>query len=127
MLFFWERDISLAIKYYTTLSADQGYEDAIKFLAYVLIDETKKESKYLFQAIYRTKNALKIIKESDGFFTKFKDFLEWCKSYCGGCGAENKSNLLTCARCKVIMYCNINCQKKHWKEGGHKPECKEIV
>ena len=119
-----EKDISLAIKY-ITLSADQGDENAIKFLAGVLIYESKKESKYLYEAIYRTKNALKIIKESDEFFfTKFKVFLEWCKTYCGGCGAENKSDLLTCSRCKVIMYCNINCQKRHWKEGGHKQECK---
>ena len=27
----------------------------------------------------------------------------------------------------IIMYCNINCQEKHWKEGGHKQECKKIV
>ena len=27
--------------------------------------------------------------------------------------------------CKVIKYCNVNCQK-HWKE-GHKQECKETV
>ena len=120
-----EKDISLAIKYYT-LSADQGYENAIKHLANVLIEETEKESKYLFEAICRTKNALKIIKESDEDFTKFKDFIETSKTVCGGCGAkDNKTNLLTCGRCKVIFYCNINCQKKHWK-GGHKQECKEL-
>ena len=118
-----ERDITLAIKYYTS-SADQGYEKAIRILAVVLINEAKKELKYMFQAIYRTKDALKIIKESDKGFTEFKDFLELSKSYCGGCGAENKSKLLTCGRCKFIYYCNVNCQKKHWKEGGHKQECK---
>ena len=121
-----EKDISLAIKYYT-LSADQGYENAIKFLANVLIEETKteKESKYLFEAICRTKNALKIIKKSDEDFTKFTEFIERSKKVCGECG-ETGSNLLTCGRCKVIFYCNVNCQKKHWK-GGHKEECKELA
>ena len=38
------------------------------------------------------------------------------------CLLHNKSGLLACGRCKVIMYCNLNCQKKHWKE-GNKHEC----
>ena len=44
------------------------------------------------------------MKESDEFFTEFKDFFEWTKTYCGGCGARDKRDLLTCARCKVIIY-----------------------
>ena len=43
------------------------------------------------------------------------------------CLLHNKSDLLACGRCKVIMYCNVNCQKWHWKEGGHKQECKELL
>ena len=65
--------------------------------------------------------------KSDKCFNLFKDFLECSKTICGGCGGKDKSDLLTCARCKVIFYCNVNCQKKHWKEGGHKQECKDIV
>ena len=34
--------------------------------------------------------------------------------------AENK-----CTACKLIFYCNKECQKKHWK-GGHKFECKKL-
>jgi tetratricopeptide (TPR) repeat protein len=30
-----------------------------------------------------------------------------------------------CSRCKT-RYCGPECQKKHWKEGGHKDLCKEI-
>ena len=27
------------------------------------------------------------------------------------CLIHNKNDLLACGRCKVIMYCNVNCQK----------------
>ena len=47
------------------------------------------------------------MKESDVYFTELRNFLERAKTYCGGCGAEDKRDLLTCARCKVIMYCNV--------------------
>ena len=119
-----KEDISLAIKH-LSLSADQHDEDAVTLLAGILIDLVKddKETKYLFQAMCRTKCALKIITETHEDYNEFKDFLEWTKTFCGGCGGENKSDLLACARCKVIMYCNVNCQKKHWKQGGHKQEC----
>ena len=28
-----------------------------------------------------------------------------------------------CARCKITFYCSVQCQKRHWKEGGHKRHC----
>ena len=117
-----------------------------------------------------------IINKVDVKYTKFKEFLDWCKTFCGSCGVTsdklgtwkiqnliskpefngkmcerletldngrikikienlqlsvkpecllhyNKCELLTCGRCKVIKYCNGVCQKRHWKEGGHKQEC----
>ena len=30
-----------------------------------------------------------------------------------------------CGRCKRAWYCSRRCQKKHWKEGGHKKVCVE--
>ena len=30
-----------------------------------------------------------------------------------------------CGRCKRSFYCDQRCQKKHWREGGHKEECVE--
>ena len=35
--------------------------------------------------------------------------------------AQNKR----CGRCKSEFYCGRACQKKHWKEGGHKLACEE--
>jgi len=30
-----------------------------------------------------------------------------------------------CARCKQALYCDRTCQKKHWREGGHREACVE--
>ena len=30
-----------------------------------------------------------------------------------------------CARCKQALYCDQICQKRHWREGGHKEACVE--
>ena len=48
--------------------------------------------------------------------------------FCGFCEKENPK-ALTCSRCKLMCYCNAECQKTHWKV--HKliclpPECIEI-
>jgi Tfp pilus assembly protein PilF len=40
----------------------------------------------------------------------------------GGC---NKQGLHRCGGCKGVMYCSAACQKVHWKQGGHKQECKK--
>ena len=42
------------------------------------------------------------------------------------CLLHNVIDLLACGRCKVIMYCDVYCQKEHWKEGGHKKESIKI-
>jgi hypothetical protein len=45
---------------------------------------------------------------------------------CWRCGAAEDlslGKLLTCARCRMAVYCSRACQKRHWKDGGHKGEC----
>ena len=34
-----------------------------------------------------------------------------------------KGGLLRCSRCKRAVYCSADCQKVHWKSGGHKGMC----
>ncbi|KAK7537295.1 uncharacterized protein J3D65DRAFT_677291 [Phyllosticta citribraziliensis] len=41
---------------------------------------------------------------------------------CAGCWAK-KEGLKKCMRCKQVKYCDVACQKKHWKE--HKKVCHE--
>lgn len=38
---------------------------------------------------------------------------------CAQCMGENKS--AKCQQCRLVFYCNRDCQKKHWKV--HKPQC----
>ena len=45
---------------------------------------------------------------------------------CANCGADKCSNgapLVHCSKCRVTLYCGRDCQKVHWKNGGHKSAC----
>ena len=49
---------------------------------------------------------------------------------CSACGKElagttaSHQNWKQCSRCKQAFYCNTDCQREHWKRGGHKQACK---
>ncbi|KLO16626.1 hypothetical protein SCHPADRAFT_926464 [Schizopora paradoxa] len=48
-------------------------------------------------------------------------------SSCGTCGKRDvRDSLQKCAGCLVIHYCSKECQAKHWKEGGHRSNCKNF-
>ena len=45
---------------------------------------------------------------------------------CANCSAPEILGALVylvCGRCRVTWYCGRNCQKNHWKHGGHKVSC----
>ena len=47
---------------------------------------------------------------------------------CANCGAAEGtvSGVVVhrpCSRCKITYYCSVKCQKRHWKQGGHKQHC----
>ena len=45
---------------------------------------------------------------------------------CAACGdLIAKCISKRCARCEVPFYCDSDCQKTHWKQGGHKAWCIE--
>ena len=45
---------------------------------------------------------------------------------CAGCGRPSEQ-LRSCSGCRSAAYCSRQCQLKHWKEGGHKRECKRLA
>ena len=50
---------------------------------------------------------------------------------CAQCGATESSasgapSHFKCSRCKVIFYCSKDCQKAHWRGGGHKKACSPV-
>ena len=47
---------------------------------------------------------------------------------CAGCGAVRQLDALpykACSTCRAVLYCNKDCQKKHWKQ--HKKECAALA
>jgi len=45
---------------------------------------------------------------------------------CANCGNEKRPNgapIVSCANCKLVFYCGRDCQRAHWKHGGHKAVC----
>jgi len=46
-------------------------------------------------------------------------------SVCANCGKEGSDVTNTCNKCKMVMYCNAACKKKHRKK--HKKECERRV
>ena len=50
---------------------------------------------------------------------------------CSACGKQlagttaSEQNWQKCSRCKRAFYCDVICQRVHWKRGGHKEACRE--
>jgi hypothetical protein len=36
---------------------------------------------------------------------------------CGGCGSVFQATFKKCGQCRVAVYCDSSCQKRHWKQG----------
>ena len=50
--------------------------------------------------------------------------IDVCCADCGIVAGEGVS-LKACMSCKLVKYCNVNCQRNHWKK--HKKECKQRI
>ena len=43
---------------------------------------------------------------------------------CAACGkADPGVKLKKCGQCGKVSYCSVDCQRQHWKVGGHKQAC----
>lgn len=46
-------------------------------------------------------------------------------SWCGKAEGQGEGGgLLRCGRCKEARYCSRECQCRHWKQGGHRKDCR---
>ena len=50
------------------------------------------------------------------------DFERKIDLHCANCGVEGVFKK-RCSRCRAVSYCSVECQRKHWKKGGHKNVC----
>lgn len=47
---------------------------------------------------------------------------------CANCKTQGEIDALSrCAGCRRVFYCCRECQKAHWKKGGHKQACKPFT
>ena len=47
---------------------------------------------------------------------------------CSSCNKPQPSGhtFRKCMGCRTVQYCNKDCQRAHWRTGGHKQECKRF-
>ena len=76
--------------------------------AFAWREEVEKQAKQTKQAEQANTSAAKVR-------------TEWW-AVCTACGKRGggAQALLRCARCRWARYCERACQKRHWKQGGHK-------
>ena len=86
------------------------------------------ELKYIYKVIYYCRKFIKLSEnqeERKDQRDKVIKLLSLLSSGCGVCGKEGKG-YKQCSRCTCVYYCSVDCQRKDWKEGGHKDECKKL-
>ena len=114
---------------YCLLAADQGYMNAIFEAIYFFCDRYNKEgNKHIYNAIYYCKKCIKLSETKE--FDKAKKekvtkLLSSLSSVCRVCGKKGEG-YKCCSKCTCVYYCGVDCQRKDWKEYGHKEECKKV-
>ena len=111
------------------LAAEQKHMDAINNAILIYANRVlKKGRKYIYEAIYYCRKYIKLseTKEFDeDQKKKITDFLSALSSMCRVCGKKGE-RYKQCSRCTCVYYCSVDCQRKDWKENGHKEECKKL-
>ena len=79
---------------------------------------------WLKAALQERENAIQNLKALDQQEGKTTPTLPCCAT----CGTPKTTRrpLHACSQCHTTHYCNRDCQMKHWKEGGHKRNCKRL-
>ena len=111
------------------LAAEQKHMNAI-YIAIAIYDDrvTKEGGKYMYEAIYYCRKYIKL-SETEKFDEDRKKWiaetLSFLFSMCRVCGKKGEG-YKQCSRCTCVYYCSVDCQRKDWKENGHKEECKKL-
>ena len=111
------------------LAAEQKDMEAIYEAIKIYVDKMRKEGrKYMYEAIYYCRKYIKLsqTEKHDEYRKKeITEMLSDLSSMCRVCGKEGEG-YKQCSRCTCVYYCSVDCQRKDWKENGHKEECKKL-
>jgi hypothetical protein len=78
-----------------------------------------------FARILNSVRRLPILLERDVLPMEIEMSAECCSS-CLKEPAEGGADLLRCMGCATAWYCNKECQRAHWKKGGHREFCRSL-
>ena len=111
------------------LAAEQKHMKAIYNTIAIYANRVMKEGrKSMSEAIYYCRKYIKL-SETEKFDEDDKKqitaILSDLSSICRVCGKKGEG-YKQCSRCKCVYYCGVDCQRKDWKENGHKEECKKL-
>ena len=111
------------------LAAEQKHMKAIHYAILIYHNKMRREGgKYMYEAIYYCRKYIKL-SETEKFDEdqkkKITDLLSALSSMCRVCGKKGE-RYKQCSRCTCVYYCSVDCQRKDWKENGHKEECKKL-
>ena len=111
------------------LAAEQKHLDAICMATRIYEDKMRKEGrKYMYEAIYYCRKYIKLSGTKEFDKDDKKQITEWLNllsSVCRVCGKKGEG-YKQCSSCTCVYYCSVDCQRKDWKENGHKEECKKL-
>jgi TPR repeat protein len=121
------KDKDIALKYFL-LAADQGYMNAIYRAMEIYIKRYDAEGpEQLYNVMYYCRKYIKL-SETKEFNKADKEqvtrTLSGLSSICRVCGKKGEGYKY-CSKCTCVYYCSVGCQRKDWKENGHKEECKK--
>ena len=111
------------------LAAEQKHMEAIYNATWIYLKRlTQEGGNYMYEAIYYCRKYIKL-SETEKFDEdkkkKITDLLSNLSSMCRVCGKKGE-RYKQCSRCTCVYYCSVDCQRKDWKENGHKEECKKL-
>ena len=121
-------DMDKALAWFV-LAAEQKHMDAIHNAIKIYRSKMMKEGrKYMYETIYYCRKYIKL-SETEKFNEDKKKqitvMLSDLSSRCRVCGKKGEG-YKQCSRCTCVYYCGVDCQRKDWKENGHKEECKKL-
>ena len=112
------------------LAAEQKEMNSIFQAILIYQDKMKKEGmKYMYEAIYYCRKYIKLRdteKFDEGQKQWITETLSALSSMCRVCGKKGE-RYKHCSRCTCVYYCSVDCQRKDWKENGHKEECNKAI